>query len=146
VFYRVNGEDSVHFNLLVTPLDANRYPSTSSVHITGNQMSRSNVPFSGADLVIESSGYDAWPFMAEGQLLTMEAAGISDAGPVVLPVRNALPVSEAEFRNKKITEKLPKSFLEILQLNEQFSLKARVSFDGGETFTVFRDTTATLVR
>ncbi|ROM85930.1 hypothetical protein BK652_04965 [Pseudomonas brassicacearum] len=146
VFYRVNGEDSVHFNLLVTPLDANRYPSTSSVHITGNQMSRSSVPFTGADLVIESSGYDAWPFMAEGQLLTMEAAGISDAGPVVFPVRNALPVSEAEFRNKKITEKLPKSFLETLQLNEQFSLKARVSFDGGETFTVFRDTTVTLVR
>ncbi|MCJ8205293.1 hypothetical protein [Pseudomonas sp. RGM2987] len=146
VFYRVNGEDSVHFNLLVTPLDANRYPSTTSVHITGNQMSLANVPFNGADLVIESSGFDAWPFMAEGQLLTMEATGISSAGSVVYPVRNARPVTDAEFRSKKVTEKLPKTFLQTLQLDELFSLKARVSFDGGETFTFFRDTTATLVR
>ena len=146
VFYRVEGEDSVHFNLLITPLPASRYPSTTCLQITGNQLSLSHVQF-GADLLIESSGFDAWPFMAEGQLLTMEATGVtSDGNNASRLVRDALPVTAAEFRNKKVTAKLPKDFLQTLKLNEMFSLKARVSFDGGETFTPFRDTTATLVR
>ncbi|MDO7900289.1 hypothetical protein [Pseudomonas citrulli] len=143
VFYSVEGEPSVHFNLLVTPLPATRYPATTSEHITGGRMHLSEVPFSGADLVIESPGFDAWPFMAQGQLLTMEAT----AAHLSYPVRNARPVTEAEFRNKKITAKLPKrEFLESLQNGEEFSLTARVSFDGGETFTPFRDVMVTLVR
>ncbi|WP_260963332.1 hypothetical protein [Pseudomonas citri] len=147
VFYKVNGEESVHYNLLITPLPATRYPSTTSVHITGGQMFWSSVPFSGADLVIESPGFDAWPFMAQGQLLTMVATGITSAGQTSYPIRSARPVTEAEFRNKKIAEKLPKQgFLDNLLPGEMFSLKASVSFDGGETFTEFRDTTATLVR
>lgn len=143
VFYSVDGESSVHFNLLVTPLPATRYPSTTSEHITGGRMLLSAVPFSGADLVIESPGFDAWPFMAEGQLLTMEATAVNRS----YPVRNALPVTEAEFRNKKVTAKLPKrEFLDNLSNNEVFYLKARVSFDGGETFTSFKDVMVTLVR
>jgi hypothetical protein len=146
VFYCVDGEPSVRFNLLVEPLPATRYPSTTSVHISGGQMSLAAVPFSGADLIIESSGFDAWPFMAVGQLLMMEATGFDGNGNTSYPVRNALPVTDAEFRNKKVTAKLPKQFLETLMLGEPFSLKARVSFDGGETFTNFKDTPATLVR
>jgi len=146
VFYKVKGEDSVHYNLLITPLPATRYPSTTSVHIIGGQMSWGSLPFSGADLLIESPGFDAWPFMAQGQLLTMVATGVTSAGQLAYPIRSARPVSEAEFRNKRVTEKLPKQgFLDDLVRGEMFSLKASVSFDGGETFTEFRDTTVTLV-
>ncbi|WP_434576667.1 hypothetical protein J3P88_08005 [Pseudomonas sp. Z3-6] len=145
VFYCVDGEPSVRFNLLVEPLPATRYPVTTSPHISGGQMRLSALSFSGADLIIESPGFDAWPFMAVGQLLVMEATGVrQDGNGTLYPVRNALPVTEAEFGNKKVTAKLPKDFLETLKLNESFSLKARVSFDGGETFTNFGDTTPRL--
>lgn len=152
VFYRVfapgssEGEDSPSFNLRVTPLPTTRYPFTTSPNITDNRMSLFSVPLGGADLVIGSPPFDAWPFMAEGQLLTMEVTGVtSSGGQASRLVRDAIKVTATEFSNKKVTAKLPRAFLQTLKLNESFTLKARVSFDGGETYTDFRDSTPTLV-
>lgn len=153
VFYRVFppgdtvGEDSEHFNLRITPLPATRYPFTTSPQIVDNRMSLFAVPIGGADLELHSSPpIDAWPFMAQGQLLTMEVSGVTQSGSSTSTVvRNALPVTADEMRNKKVTAKLPKAFLNTLRLNETFTLKARVSFNGGETYIAFRDSTPTLV-
>lgn len=152
VFYHVFpsgdavGEDSGYFNLRITPLLASRYPFTTSRQIVDNKMSLFAVPLGGADLELHSSPpQDAWPFMAQGQLLTMEVTGVTQSGNTSIVVRNALPVTAVEFQNKKITAKLPKAFLSTLKLNETFTLKAKVSFDGGETYFQFRDSTPTLV-
>jgi hypothetical protein len=153
VFYRVfppgdaTGEDSAYFNLHITPLPATRYPFTTSIQIVDNKMSLFSVPIGGADLDIHSSPpSDAWPFMAQGQLLTMEVTGVTQGGGDTSHfVRNAAPVTAVEFQNKKITVKLPKDFLRTLKINEPFTLKARVSFDGGETYIQFRNSTPTLV-
>ena len=152
VFYRVflpgasEGEDSVHFNLLVTPLPSSRYPFTTCNQVQDNKLSLFSVPMGGADLQIGTSQFDAWPFMAVGQLLTMEVTGVTSGGGATSTlVRDAGPVTLAEFTNKKVTAKLPRAFLQTLKLNEPFSMKARVSFDGGETYTLFKDSTPTLV-
>lgn len=152
VFYKVFpsgdavGEDSGYFNLRITPLPASRYPFITSAQIVDNKMSLSSVPFSGADLELHSSPpQDAWPFMAQGQLLTMEVTGATQSGSTSIVVRNALPVTATELQSKKITEKLPKAFLSTLKRNETFTLKAKVSFNGGETYFQFRDSTPTLV-
>jgi len=152
VFYHVFppgdsvGEDSEYFNLRITPLPASRYPFTTSPHILDNKMSLFSVPIGGADLELHSSPpQDAWPFMAKGQILTMEVTGVTQSGSTSHFVREAQPVTEDELRNKKITAKLPKAFLNTLKLNEPFTLKAKVSFDGGETYFQFRDSTPTLV-
>jgi hypothetical protein len=152
VFYRVfspgvsDSEDSVPFNLLIGPLPLARYPFTTCVQVLNNELSLFNVPLGGADLVIGSPPSDAWPFMAEGQLLTMQLSGVDWNGNQTTTVlRNAVPVSEFEFKNKRALGKLPKEHLQKLKLNESFTLSARVSFDGGETFVPFNDSRPTLV-
>ncbi|MDN4548035.1 hypothetical protein [Pseudomonas sp. C32] len=148
VFYRVvtDGVDSTPFHLLVTPLPASRYPLTKCRQVRDGKLSLFEVHFNGADLEIDSLPFYAWPFMAEGQLLTMEITGVNKAGQDVrVFARDALPVTPAEFFNKKVDAKLPKDFLEDLELNEKFTMKARVSFDGGQTYTPFRDSDPTLV-
>ena len=153
VFYRVFpaggtvGEDSEHFNLRMTPLPATRYPFTTSPNIVNNQMSLFNVDIGGAILELHSNPPTAaWPFMAQGQLLTMEASGVSKTGIDISEiVRDALPVTPVEMTNNKVTMRLRKAFLNQLMINEPFTLKARVSFNGGDTYTEFKDSTPTLV-
>ena len=148
VFYRVvtDGVDSIRFHLLVKPLPSSRYPTTKCVQVKDNKLSLFGVPLGGADLEISTPPYDAWPFMAVGQLLTMEVTGVNQAGENVrVFAREALPVTSAEFADKKVVAKLSRNFLITLKLNETFTIKARVSFDGGETYTAFIDTTPTLI-
>lgn len=153
VFYRVyppgssEGEDSVSFHLRIEPIPATRYPFTTSAQIRDNTLSLFAVPFSGAVLEIHSTPpHDAWPFMAEGQRVIMEVSGVNQSGGAVSTrVRNDLPVTAAEFNARKVTATLPKAFINTLKLNETFTLKARVSFDGGKTYTPFKDSTPVLV-
>jgi len=152
VFYRVfspgesEGEDSVHFNLLIGPLPSTRYPFTTCAQVQNDQLSLFRVPISGADLAIGSPPTPAWPFMAQGQLLTMEVSGTDTNGNQTnRVVRNAEPVSAFEFTNNKALGKVPKAFLQSLKLNERFTLSARVSFDGGDTFVSFKDSRPMLV-
>jgi hypothetical protein len=154
VFYRVFapgdnvGEKSATYNVRITPLPASRYPFTTSPQIVNNEMKLSSVGIGGADLEIHSSPpNDAWPFMAEGQLLIMEVHGVDrSGGSIRIFVREAThPVTAAEFRNKKATAKLPKAFLSTLKPNEPFTLKAKVSFNGGDSYINFVDSTPKLV-
>ncbi|PPA04942.1 hypothetical protein C4E44_06405 [Pseudomonas sp. MWU12-2312b] len=143
VYYTVTppGDKSILFNLRVTPLPRTQYPNTQCTQAMGTQtLSLQRVPTAGADLTV-----DAWPFMEIGQLLTIEATGINNGGATTpITVRNKVAVTAEEFAKKKIEEKLPRVYLQTLKLNEQFTLKARVSFDGGETETLFNDTYLTL--
>lgn len=143
VFYRVTlpgqttGEDSVAFNLRIVPMPASRYPDTQCTQAQGTStLSLARVPAAGADLTVAQ-----WPFMAEGQVLKIVARGVraSGGGPVSIVVRDSLKVTGAEFNAKRVTAVLVKTFLASLRLNENFTLEASVSFDGGETFWPFKD-------
>ncbi|CAI8968098.1 hypothetical protein [Pseudomonas sp. IT-P176] len=143
VFYRVTqpgqekGEDSIKFNLLIKPLPKERYPDTQCSQAKGTETLRLvNVPAAGAELTV-----GRWPFKAVGQLLKIVARGTKAAGggSTSIIVRNALPVTPAEFISDPIKANLPKSFLQTLRLNENFTLEASVSFDGGETYWPFKD-------
>ena len=143
VFYRVTppgqtaSEDSVAFNLRIVPLPASRYPDTQCTQAQGTStLSLARVPAAGADLTVAQ-----WPFMAAGQLLKIVARGVraSGGGSTSITVRNALPVTQAEFNSKRVTAVLARTFLASLRLNENFTLEASVSFDGGETYWPFKD-------
>lgn len=137
VFYRLTpaGEqpqDSPPFRLRITPPDTTTYPYIQCLQAT-TELSLAMVPESGADLELAD-----WWYMAEGQLLTIEAEGVDAGGQLVsLVVRNAGPVSAAEFADKLIKAKLLRQFLTTLKLNQNFSLMVRMSYDGGKTYIRF---------
>ncbi|MFD2643538.1 hypothetical protein [Pseudomonas japonica] len=146
VFYRLTpaGEapqDSVPFNLRIAPLPSGVYPNVQCLEAQGNQsLSLRDVPVGGANLRL-----DGWLFIAVGQLLTLEAVGVAATGAESVVVRDAWPVSASEFAGNRVHALLPRWFLQRLLLNQQFFLKARVSFDKGESFTSFNDTAINLV-
>ncbi|MEE1920599.1 hypothetical protein V0R50_09110 [Pseudomonas sp. 148P] len=145
VFYRVlladePPLDSRPFNLRISPVDEGRYPPMQCVQAGGTTLSLARVPAEGADLTL-----DWWYFMAEGQLLTLEAKGVTPgAQPVTRVVRNAQPVSADEFAARSIDAKLDKAFLASLWIDQDFRLTARVSYDGGESQILFPDTSLKL--
>lgn len=148
VFYRVTppgqaaAEDSSRFSLRIVPLPITRYPDTQCTQAQGSSMlSLAQVPFGGANLRVAQ-----WPFMAVGQLLKIVARGVrGSGGPTSIVVRDSLPVTQTEFNNKRVDAVLQRNFLQSLKINENFSLEASVSFDGGETYWPFRDTNLKLV-
>ncbi|CAI8932301.1 hypothetical protein [Pseudomonas sp. IT-P4] len=142
VYYTVTppGDKSILFNLLVKPVPRSQYPDTQCTQAMGTStLSLQRVPSTGADLTI-----NPWPFVAVGQLLTIEAAGISNSGAVSITVRDKVPVTDTEFTQQQIKEKLPRAYLQSLKLNEQFTLRGWVSFDAGDTYVPFNDTNLTL--
>lgn len=147
VFYQVRSpaegaQDSKYMNVRIEPLEERRYPDVQCVQAQGSSsLSLRNVPGPGADLYLGGSQLPAWPFMAAGQLLTIEASGVLQSGSPsgTLIVRAAVAVTSDEFSRKKVEAKLPYAFLRALMRNTSFTLKAKVSFDGGETYTRFRD-------
>ncbi|VVO42916.1 hypothetical protein [Pseudomonas fluorescens] len=150
VFYSVTPQGGVakpsrHFNLRILPQPSTVYPDVQCKEAQGTRtVSLRRVDALGANLYIGEGRFPAWPFMAEGQPLTIEATGVPVTGSGRVTVRNAVPVTAAEFTNKKIDAKLIRAFLLSLKRNEQFTLKAKVSFDGGETYTPFDDASFTL--
>jgi hypothetical protein len=142
VYYTVTppGDKSIEFNLLVKPVPRSQYPDTQCTQAMGSStLSLQRVPSTGADLTI-----NPWPFMAAGQILEIVAEGISNSGAVSYPVREKVEVSTPEFDQQKIQAKLPRNFLQSLKLNEQFTLRAWVSFDAGDSYVPFNDTNLTL--
>lgn len=143
VYYSVTppGVNSTAFNLLIRPLPRSQYPDTQCTQANGTTtLSLQRVPTTGADLTI-----GPWPFIAVGQLLTIEVSGINNAGgPVPLTVRNKVAVTLDEFNKRKIEEKLSRSYLLSLKLNEKFTIRASVSFDAGDTYVPFNDMFLTL--
>lgn len=156
VFYKLIplGDDSgqssdAPFRLRIAPLPERRYPSVECAEAEGNgQLSLSGLGTSAATLNIGGSGFDAWPFMAEGQLLTIEASGLAAVGGSALKelVRAAVPVTREEFTSKLVTERLSLDFLKRLKLDWEFTLTAKVSFDGGESYKGFQSQYITLIK
>ena len=150
VFYRVTppgqtaSEDSTSFNLRIVPMPASRYPDTQCTQAQGSStLSLGRVPAAGADLTVAQ-----WPFMAQGQLLTIVARGVRDSsgGPISITVRPPEKVTGPEFNAKRVTAILARTFLASLRLDENFTLEASVSFDGGETYWPFKDGNLKLTR
>lgn len=144
VFYRVTPnnepyEDSAFLNVRIEPLALNKYPDVQCVQAQGNQTLKLSSVTAGADLYIGGGSAPAWPFMAEGQLLTIEVSGVafSSGAPVTTIVRNAVAVTSNELIKRKIEAKLPYTFLNGLKRDEKFSLISKVSFDGGENWQPF---------
>jgi len=145
VFYRLSPgggapQKSVPFHLRIEPFPVDRYPNVECLQ-ANTELSLSKVPESGADLRLRN-----WYYMAEGQLLIIEARGVNDQNQQRdLIVRDAAPVTADEFAAREITAKLSKEYLASLQLGQSFLLEARVSYDGGETWIEFRDTNLKLI-
>lgn len=135
------GDRSTAFHLRIEPLPRSQYPNVQCTQAVGNVTLRlSSVPQTGADLTIAS-----WPFIAIGQQLTIQATGISHgSAPVSITARDKIPVTSDEFYKRKIEAKLSLNYLKSLKLNEQFTIRAWVSFDNGETLTPFNDFRLTL--
>jgi hypothetical protein len=137
VFYRFtplgsNFQDSKPFRLRIEPLPRGHYPIIQWVRI-GTTLSLKTVPAAGEEVLL-----DEWPFMAQGQLVTIEATGVTAAGGAAQTfVRQALPVTLAEATARKISGRVPLAFLRTLKLYESITLKVHVSFDGGQSSTSF---------
>ncbi|OCR24117.1 hypothetical protein AFK24_15235 [Pseudomonas syringae] len=136
VFYRFtpfNGhaQDSRPFHLHIRPLDQERYPIIQWPRLAGAAtLSLKTVAASGEDLQL-----GLWPFMAEGQLVTIEASGVAATGaPTRITVRDAQGVSKTEMTQRKVMSKLALGFLRTLKLNEYITVTPQISFDGGDTF------------
>ena len=129
------GRDSQAFNLHIRPLAQSGYPVIQWPRLAGATTLRlSQVASNG-----ESVELERWPLMAQGQLVTIEATGVTLAGGAArIVVRDAQPVSHAEVMAEKVEGKVPLHFLRSLKLNEYITLNVRASFDGGQTPTHFR--------
>lgn len=142
VFYRLSGDgqgaqDSVPFNLRIQPVPIGNYPQAQCTQAQGRPtLSLANIPPTGADITLST-----WAFVATGQRLHLEITGVSGTGGATqLVVRNGTPVTAAEVTKGSIDGKAAKAFFMTLKLNENLTLKARVSFDGGESWVQFSDT------
>ncbi|WP_341520423.1 hypothetical protein AABC73_18540 [Pseudomonas sp. G.S.17] len=136
VFYRFtpfNGhaQDSRPFHLRIQPLDQERYPTIQWPRLAGAAtLSLKSVAASGEDLQL-----GLWPFMAEGQLVTIEASGVAATGaPTRITVRDAQSVSKTEMTQRKVMSKLARGFLQTLMIDQYITVTPKISFDGGDTF------------
>lgn len=142
VFYRFtplndNLHDSRPFLLRIEPLPKSEYPTIQwgeENRPIGPTLSLGDVPASGQEVFLRK-----WSFMAQGQLLTIEATGVAQAGGEARSiVRDAMPVTAAEALAQKISSgRVPRTFLSSLKMHTPMTLMARVSFDGGKTLTYF---------
>ncbi|MFP3997880.1 hypothetical protein SHV74_25410 [Pseudomonas capeferrum] len=146
VYYTVTppGEQaypSAAFDLRVDDYAQQVYPLISGRDIKNSELSLADVQGDSSPFTLAS-----WPFMAEGQLLRIQALG--RRGPndeVSIWLRDNLPVSEEEYYVSEIHAQLPKSWLESLQLGQVFLITVAASFDDGESYKPFRSVSARLV-
>ena len=121
---------STPFGLRIVPLDQARYPVVQWDRLgSGTRLSLQTVPADGEPLRL-----DSWPFMSQGQQVSLELTGVDPTGaPVSEVVRDALPVTQHEAAAGKVIARVPRAFLAGLKFNQYITLMAAVSFDGGET-------------
>ncbi|MFI8557885.1 hypothetical protein [Pseudomonas putida] len=145
VFYRLITKDgyldSRPFNLRITPPPKNGYPQPlcdqEEPGVVGG-LPLHKVPADGADISLAP-----WRFAAEGQLLTLTLQ--SAEGDMTEDFIDSVSVTE-EQATTGFKAKLPKALLEKLTIDLQFTLSARLSFDGGERYTEFPEKSITLRR
>lgn len=144
VFYRLVGNqdhvDSVPFKLRIKPFETSAFPQITCDQASGTSLSLAKVPAAGADLSLGT-----WYLSAAGQLLTLTISGITATGPLEHVIRDRVAVTADEALNG-VKAKLPKNVLEQLDVSSSFTLRARLSFDGGQYFTPFRSNSLTLTR
>ncbi|WP_144940946.1 hypothetical protein [Pseudomonas alabamensis] len=81
--------------------------------------------------------HDSWHFFAQGQIVRVWVTGKSQPGQPPLPrevIRDDEAVSEDEWYEGELIMKLPKAFLENVQLNTFIEVSGGVSFDEGASF------------
>jgi hypothetical protein len=144
VFYRLVGRDdhvdSVPFKLRIKPFATTAFPQITCAQASGTSLSLSKVPAAGADLRLGT-----WYFGAAGQLLTLTLSGVTANGPLEHVIRDRVAVTADEALGG-VSATLPRHVLEQLEVSSSFTLRARLSFDGGQYFTPFRSNTLTLIR
>lgn len=126
---------SRRFDLRVADYGRESYPLIQVKGVENEQLSLRNVPAGGALCTLGD-----WPFMAERQLVGIEAEGepkTGKSGKHTLRPR-ATEVSEDEYYDGQLVANVPKDYLEGLQLNRKFRLSVFASFDDGETWREFR--------
>ncbi|HDS1802877.1 TPA: hypothetical protein QEM76_005604 [Pseudomonas putida] len=132
VFYRLSTDagtyiDSMPYKLRIKPLDIATLPT---VDLTDGPVEFSKLPDAGARLSMIK-----WPFIARGQLLTIVMEGVDPRGNgVEFIVRDAKAITDAEVRDGVKNEMVPKSEFRKLNIGDNFTLYARVSFNGGEFY------------
>ncbi|MGJ7549402.1 hypothetical protein [Pseudomonas alloputida] len=134
--------ESEKFDLRVADFDTGNYPTIQVGGVENRQLPVGQVPKEGARCTL-----DSWSFMAEGQLLGIEALGSAKPGKPathVLRPRTA-EVTEEEYY-EGIEARLPKEFLEGLDLPSTLRLTASASFDEGETWRDFRTVDIELIK
>lgn len=137
VYYQVTppGEEpytSTRFDLQIRNIeDGWPTPQIKSPAAPGNVLSLKSV----TDVVTFSLG--SFTFMAAGQRVRISATGVLAAGgeeTFNLREGAAEVISEAEYYAGVIYATLPRTYLAKLKLNEQFDVKAEVSFDSGFSY------------
>ena len=139
VYYTVTrtGESprtSEKFELRVSDFDQRKYSILQVKGVENRELKLHEVPVGGALCTLPF-----WPFMAEGQLLGIEALGHSPSNQDVTHILR--PPTEAvtydEYSDGVIEAYLPKQFLEKLPFDIDFRLSVSASFDDGETWRAF---------
>ncbi|WP_409308021.1 hypothetical protein [Pseudomonas putida] len=125
---------SEKFELRVSDFDQRSYPIIQVEGAENRELKLHEVPVGGALCTLPF-----WTFMAEGQLLGIEALGRSASGQDVTHILR--PPTEAvtydEYSDGVIKAYLPKQFLGNLDLGKDFRLTVSASFDDGETWRAF---------
>ncbi|MFV3405044.1 hypothetical protein ACNFIC_13935 [Pseudomonas sp. NY15463] len=141
VFYRLSRDETTYFDsmpykLRIKPLNNS---TLSTVDLPDGPVRFSSLPEEGVRLFMGT-----WPFIVPGQLLSIVMEGVNSVGePVEYTVRDKKAVTAAEARSG-VNEMLPKSALRQLKIGENFTLYARVSFNGGEFYLKFRSQSSLL--
>lgn len=140
VFYRAlmaNGRShtSRAFRLWIKPLKLDDYGAPQCRQAEGKPgLSLSDVPAEGAEVYVR-----AWPFALAGHALTLWITGEATGDTTLEHIaRDAVPATQAELDARAVAGRVPRDILQRLKPNEQFSLQAKVSYDGGDTTIAFR--------
>ncbi|WP_449116812.1 hypothetical protein [Pseudomonas viridiflava] len=115
------------FDLRIVPLPVAQLSTVQCACVDAGTLRLSCVPDTGAEVTL-----NRWMFMAERQLVTIRAE--SSVSHVVLEDE---PVTSAHLDDGKVTGILSRAFLESLGEGTHLSLKVRVSFDDGYSYTEF---------
>ena len=115
------------FDLRIVPLPVARLSTVQCACVDAGTLRLSCVPATGADITL-----NRWIFMAEHQLVTIRVE--SSVSHVVLEDE---PVTSAHLDDGKVTGSLSRAYLESLGQGTRLSLKVRVSFDDGYSYTDF---------
>lgn len=148
VYYSVTppGESAHYsqiFDLRIDDFASSAFPTIQGDDVRNFQLSLARVPAGGTRFVL-----DSWPFMAEGQQLSIKVSGVpqGDAESEYVLRDPATPVSEDEYYDGELEMLIPKAFLQGLQLNQQFRLTVEASFDGAHSFKAFPSVSIQLIQ